>query len=112
MSLAEALAQSGGLNDRLADAGGVFLFRFESPLRLHNAQIKKPKKLYGNLAATIYRLDFKQPQAFFHASSFLLQDKDIIYVANAPAAEFNKFMSTVVLPTLSAARSNAVVVGS
>jgi len=30
VTLAEALAQAGGLNDNLADAGGVFLFRFES----------------------------------------------------------------------------------
>ena len=100
VSLAEALAQAGGLNDNLADAGGVFLFRFEKPDRMNQLVNTEGQTLYDGSIATIYRLDFNQPKAFFLASSFTMHDKDIIYVANAPAVEFNKFMSTFVTPVL------------
>ena len=111
ITLVEALAQSGGLNDNLADAGGVFLFRFESPARLSSANVQVPAALVEGKVATIYRLDFNQPQAFFLARSFMMQDKDIIYVANAPAAEFRKFVSTIVAPFLALTRSTTVLVG-
>lgn len=104
LSLAEALAQSGGLNDNLADAGGVHLFRFESPTRLQRAAAAVPNRRFGGKVATIYQLDFTQPEAFFLASRFMLQDKDVIYVANAPAAEFRKFIATIVAPLLGSAQ--------
>jgi polysaccharide export outer membrane protein len=65
VSLIEALAQTGGLNDNLADAGGVFLFRFETAARLRGSPINLFGKDYGQRVPTIYRLDFRQPQAFF-----------------------------------------------
>ncbi len=110
ITLVEALAQSGGLNDNLADAGGVFLFRFESPARLGSANVQVPATLVEGKAATIYRLDFNQPQSFFLARSFMMQDKDIIYVANAPAAEFRKFVSTIISPFLGLTRVQPVLV--
>ena len=45
------------------------------------------------------------PQAFFLAGSFLMQDKDILYVANAPGAEFRKFVTTILSPVLGTARA-------
>lgn len=105
LNLAEALAQSGGLNDNLADAGGVHLFRFESPNRLKRAAANMPDRRFDGKVATIYRLDFTQPEAFFLASKFMLQDKDVIYVANAPAAEFRKFVATIVSPFLGVAQA-------
>lgn len=111
VSLAEALAQSGGLNDNLADAGGVFLFRFESQRRLERAKAELPGQRYAKGIPTIYRLDFTEPQAFFLASSFMMRDNDVIYVANAPAVEFSKFISTIVSPFLGTARSVSAIGG-
>lgn len=111
VSLAEALAQVGGLNDNLADAGGVFLFRFESERRLKRAKAELPTQRYAKGIPTIYRLDFTEPQAFFLASSFMMRDNDIIYVANAPAAEFSKFITTIVSPFLGTARSASAIGG-
>jgi polysaccharide export outer membrane protein len=105
VSLAEALAQSGGLSDYRADAGGVFLFRFEQPSRLQDAGFPIPEQLFEGRVATIYSLDFKEPQAFLNARSFMMKDKDIIYVANAPLAEFRKFISIVVAPITLMGRS-------
>ena len=109
VTLAEALALSGGLNDKLADAGGIFLFRFETTERLDNANVPAPPVLVNGEAATIYRLDLTQPQAFFLARSFMMQDKDLIYVANAPAAEFRKFVANIVGPFLGVARVNTII---
>lgn len=105
VSLAEALAQSGGLSDYRADAGGVFLFRFEQPSRLRDAGFPVPEQLIDGKAATIYSLDLHQPQAFLNARSFMMKDKDIVYVANAPLAEFRKFVSIVIAPFTTLERS-------
>ncbi len=110
ISLAEALAQSGGLNDGLADAGGVFLFRFESVELLKSANVATPKTLFNNAVATIYRIDFNQPEAFFLARSFMMQDKDIVYVANASAAEYYKFIRIYVQPLLDISRTSTVLI--
>ena len=65
VSLAEALAQSGGLNDSLADAGGVFLFRVETVSRLQGLQRSTPLPRTPQGVPVVYRLDLSTPQAFF-----------------------------------------------
>ncbi|MDF7826610.1 polysaccharide export protein [Pontiellaceae bacterium B12227] len=110
LTMAEALAQSGGLSDGLADAGGVFLFRFEDPEVLSEAGVEVPDTLFYGRAATIYRLDFNEPEAFFLARSFAMQDKDIIYVANAFAAEYYKFIRIYVQPLLDISRTSTVFI--
>ena len=80
ISLAQALARAGGLQDARADARGVFIFRFEN-------EEKTP---------VIYRINFKEPSAFFVAQNFPIQNKDILYVSNAPAAELQKFLNLIV----------------
>ncbi|HZW14128.1 MAG TPA: polysaccharide biosynthesis/export family protein [Noviherbaspirillum sp.] len=103
ISLAQALARAGGLQDARADAQGVFIFRFESAAALD---------LQGQSAATtpegkvpvIYRVDLKDPATFFVAQSFPIQNKDVLYVSNAPAAELQKFLNivgSVVYPIIS-----------
>jgi polysaccharide export outer membrane protein len=110
LSLAEALAESGGLNDGLADAGGVFLFRFESAEILKEAGVAIPDILINDTVATIYRLDFNEPEAFFLARSFKMQDNDLIYVANAFAAEYYKFIRIYVQPLLDISRTSTVLI--
>lgn len=91
ISLAQALARAGGLQDARADAQGIFLFRFESPDVLDNpgkAQITADGKL-----PVVYRLDLKNPASFLVAQNFPMQNKDVLYVSNAPAAELQKFLN-------------------
>ncbi|MBT9382901.1 polysaccharide biosynthesis/export family protein [Pseudooceanicola sp. CBS1P-1] len=101
VTLAQGLAQAGGLNDSLADAGGVFLFRYESPERLRAAGVSLPQSWPKAGVPTIYQVDFRSPQAFFLAGNFAMQDQDMIYVANAPAAELRKFMQIILSPFVS-----------
>jgi polysaccharide export outer membrane protein len=56
----------------------------------------------------VYKLDLKDPASFFVAQGFPIRDKDVVYVANAPAAELQKFLnmvSTVLSPVLGVTNS-------
>lgn len=101
LTLIEALAQVGGLSDATADSGGVFLFRFEPYDRVKALSPQQAAGFAeGRPIPVIYRLDFGQPQAFFNAQAFQIQDKDVLYVANHPATEFNKFLGILFAPVI------------
>lgn len=91
ITLAQALARSGGLQDARADAQGVFIFRFEDPDALN--WISKPNLTPDGKVPVIYRVDLKNPATFFVAQSFPMKNKDVMYVSNAPAAELQKFLN-------------------
>jgi polysaccharide export outer membrane protein len=95
VTLADALAQVGGLRDMTADAGGVFLFRYEVGELAQQLRPGLPANLAGNIVPMVYRLDMTRPEAFFLARSFQMKDQDIIYVANHPVAEFGKFLQII-----------------
>ena len=92
ISLSQALARVGGLLDARSNAQGVFLFRFEPQGALDWP--RKPVSVTPEgQVPVIYRLDLKNPASFFVMQSFPIQNKDIIYVSNAPAAELQKFLN-------------------
>lgn len=95
ISLAQALARAGGLQDNRADARGVFIFRFESPgaIGLNGENIKMTPE---GKVPVIYRLNLKDPATFFVSQRFPIKDKDVMYVSNAPAAELQKFLNIIV----------------
>lgn len=114
LSLAEALAEVGGLNDGRADARGVFLLRFEERAlaRWLVAMGKGSGPVDANGSAmtpVIYRIDFARPGAFFIAQGLSMRDKDMIYVASHPATELYKFMTMIVTPLLATARNSVVL---
>lgn len=92
ITLAQALARSGGLQDQRADAKGVFIFRYEEPLVLGIAGENPPLTPDGKVPV-IYRVDLKDPRSFFVAQGFPIRNKDVMYVSNAPAAELQKFLN-------------------
>jgi polysaccharide export outer membrane protein len=93
ISLAQALARSGGLDDRRADARGVFLFRFENAALL-GAGRTAPTAADGT-TPVIYQINLRDPASFFVTQNFPVRDRDVLYVANAPAAELEKFLRMV-----------------
>ena len=95
ISLAQALARSGGLQDARADAQGVFIFRLESPAALDLGPNTPATTPEGKIPV-VYRVNLKDPATFFVAQSFPVQNKDVLFVSNAPAAELQKFLSIVV----------------
>lgn len=92
ITLAQALARSGGLQDSRADARGVFIFRYEEPLVIGVAGENPPLTPDGKVPV-IYRVNLKDPRSFFVAQGFPIHNKDVLYVSNAPAAELQKFLN-------------------
>lgn len=93
ISLAQALARSGGLIDNRANAKGLFIFRLEDDLSglLPATAVKTPE----GKVPVIYRADLRDPATFFVAQSFPVRDKDLLFISNAPAAELQKFLNLV-----------------
>jgi len=92
VTLETALATAGGLADRAADPGSVFVFRFE-PQELAEALAGGPQP--GPMAPVVYNLDLSDPGAFFLARRFEIRSDDIVYVANAPLADAQKVLNAV-----------------
>lgn len=93
MTLVEALAKAGGLQDMRSDPAGVFLFRFEPPPIIK--ALGRPELGTGpeGSSPVVYRLDLSDAKSYFLAQRFPIRDKDIIYVANADLNELQKFFS-------------------
>lgn len=94
ISLAQAMARVGGVQDQRADAQGVFIFRYEDP----NA-LDWPRQPVGTTAEgkvpVIYTVNLKDPNSFFVMQTFGIQNKDMLYVSNAPLAEIQKFANVI-----------------
>lgn len=87
LSLAEALAESGGINEMQANATGIFVMR----------RAEEDGERYIDL----YQLNAKDATAFVLADEFSLQERDIIYVTAAPMARWNRVISQI-MPTVQA----------
>ena len=95
ITLAQAMARVGGVQDNRADARGVFLFRFEDPKALPPEYTKGIKTTDGKVPV-IYRINLTDPTAFLTAQNFPMQNKDMLYVSNATSVELQKFLNILV----------------
>ncbi|MBW4047121.1 MAG: polysaccharide export protein [Proteobacteria bacterium] len=93
INLAQALARIGGLNDNRSNPAGVFLFRLVPPNALPWPQ--KPTTLIDGKVPTIFQFNLRDPATFFVAQSFPVENKDLIYVSDAPAADLQKVLNVV-----------------
>ncbi|WP_321336117.1 polysaccharide biosynthesis/export family protein [uncultured Cohaesibacter sp.] len=100
ISVLEAIAAAGGLNDNRADATGVFVFRYEDPKVLDSLNISYSHQVRGKVP-TIYRINMQHAESYFYAQSFHLQDKDSVFVSNARAVEIGKILQLMNLATSS-----------
>ncbi|MCV2361775.1 polysaccharide export protein [Paucibacter sp. TC2R-5] len=94
ISLAQALARAGGLLDSRSDAQAVFIFRFE-PVAALDWPRQPVASTPDGMVPVVYRMNVKDPSSFFAMQSFPISNKDILYVSNAPIAEFQKFLNVV-----------------
>lgn len=107
ISLAQALARSGGLIDSRSNPSGVFVFRLEPQSAEYASKQVEPQPAASGrvqkLVPVVYRIDLKDPRSLFWIQSFPIRDKDVLYVANAPSAELQKFLNllfTLAYPVL------------
>ncbi|ABC36408.1 WcbC [Burkholderia thailandensis E264] len=94
ITLAQALARAGGLQDARSDATGVFIFRLEdaNALKWPNTPVRTTA---DGKVPVVYRVNLRDPSSFFVAQSFMMDNKDLLYVSNAPIAELQKFLNLV-----------------
>lgn len=95
ITLSQALGRVGGLQDQRADVRGVFVFRLEDPAALDPAVREEAQTTPDGKVPIIYRINMKDPATFFIAQSFPIQNKDMLYVSNAPLADLQKFLNIV-----------------
>ena len=93
ISLAQAIAQVGGVDDNRSNPAGVFLFRFESPNAL--SWPTPPSGLVHGKVPTIFQFNLTDPATFFAAQTFPVQNHDLIYVSNAPVTGLQKVLNVV-----------------
>jgi polysaccharide export outer membrane protein len=94
ITLAQALARAGGLLDTRSNPQGVFIFRFEPKSALQWPRQPVATTPEG-MVPVIYRIDLNNPASFFVMQSFAMNNKDLLYVSNAPIAELQKFLNVV-----------------
>ncbi|RUO46627.1 polysaccharide export protein Wza [Pseudidiomarina aquimaris] len=84
-TLAEALADAGGMFESTANASGIFVIR--------QAEADSGK------IAQVYQLNAENAIALVMAEQFELQQRDIVYVTAAPVARWNRVISQL-LPSI------------
>ncbi len=94
LTLADGVAQAGGLLDNRADASAVFLFRLVPKATLQKAGVDV-SRFAGPLVPTIFNTDWSRPGGLFLANDFYLQHRDIIFVSNAPTQDISKYLAFI-----------------
>ena len=91
ISLAEAVAKSGGLNDSAADPAYVFLYRGE-PRDVAQRLGIDCSKFEGPIIPIIYNVNLRDPAGYFLARAFEIRNKDVLYLSNATSVQVGKFL--------------------
>ncbi|GAN97288.1 capsule polysaccharide export protein [Komagataeibacter europaeus NBRC 3261] len=104
LTLADAISRVGGPVDTRADPNAVYLFRFENTDVLRRLGVS----VDGNAPTSpvVYQLDMMNPGNYFLAQKFMMQDRDLVYIANSSSNKFYKFfglISTIIAPGITAA---------
>jgi polysaccharide export outer membrane protein len=79
LTLAQAVAMSGGASPSAGDAAAIFVFRYVV-------------QGDGSEAPVVYHLNMMKPGAYFLSQRFAMRDGDLLYVGNARANQPTKFI--------------------
>jgi polysaccharide export outer membrane protein len=94
INLAQAVAKAGGLLDSAAEPSSLFVYRRE-PRELAEKLGVDCSRFVGPTVPVIYNVDFRDPAGYFLATKFQMQDRDIVFAANATTVETGKFLQFV-----------------
>jgi polysaccharide export outer membrane protein len=92
ISLADALALAGGLEDDRANPSAIFLYRHVGKQSLRGFGLSVPDGMPESIPA-VFVTNLADPSGLFIASRVAMHAEDIIYVSNAPASDLEKFLS-------------------
>ncbi|MDI1472961.1 polysaccharide biosynthesis/export family protein [Thermodesulfovibrio sp. 1176] len=94
INLNQLLARAGGLNPNLANAKGVFVFRFEGKDTVEKLKLTKAVETQKGIPV-VYNVDLSKPESFFTTKNFMVKDGDIVYVATAPSVQYQHFLNLI-----------------
>lgn len=92
ISLAQAIARTGGLDDNRANPSGVFVFRFVAPDSLPGLH---PTHVVDGRVPVIFEFNLRDPGVFFAAQTFPVRNHDLLYVSDSPQADMQKVLNVV-----------------
>jgi polysaccharide biosynthesis/export protein len=82
VSLAEAIANAGGVNPGIGNPAAIFVFRY----------VRDEK---GNEMPRVYHLNLMKTGSYFLAQRFAMRDKDVLYFGNAAANQPSKLVQLI-----------------
>ena len=82
VSLAEAIANAGGVNPNAGDPAAIFVFRYV-------------KDEQGADTPVVYHINMMKTSSYFLAQRFAVRDKDILYIGNAAANQPSKLVQLI-----------------
>jgi polysaccharide export outer membrane protein len=106
ISLADALAKTGGLLDERANATGVFVYRSEPRAKLQALGVSAPGDMPA-MVPTVYLVNLRDPAGLFYARKFAVHNEDVLFASNAPATDVGKYLSLIGPLTGSSAKARA-----
>lgn len=95
--LSEAIGLASGIRDTQADPSEIYIYRQEAKENIKGLELASAKEFAGTFdggyVPVIYKINLRDPEGFFLAQQFPLEDKDVVYIANAESVEFLKFLN-------------------
>lgn len=106
LSLADAIADAGGLNLDTVNAGRIYVIRgFVDDMQ--NAD----GKLQTHLEPVIYQLNAKSIDALLLADQFPLRPRDVVFVSSATLVNWNRALAQII-PSLNTIFQTAIILDS
>lgn len=96
LMLSQGVGRAGGILDSRGDPAQTFLYRLESRQTLE--KMGYDTRAYPrDQVPVIYRVNLRDPQGYFLATKFPMNDKDVLFVSNAQTVELTKFLQLLQL---------------
>lgn len=93
LTLAQAVARSGGLLNDRANARRLYLLRSEPADVARSLGVLPPGDGTTGLVPVIYRVDMKQPASLFAMQTFPMEKGDLLYVPNSAGADIRRALN-------------------
>lgn len=103
MTLADAMAEAGGLNLETADASNIFVIR-----GFVEEEPGPEGEIQTNVTPEVYRLNARSAEALILADQFELRPRDVVYAAPAGLVNFNRALA-LITPSLNVLFQSAII---
>ena len=98
VTVAEAVAKAGGLNDAMADPGSVFIYRGETREIAERLGVDC-RRFTTPIIPIVYNFNMRDPSMYFLTTQMVARNKDVLYISNAHAVEVAKMLNYIRLVT-------------